>query len=62
VLPLPRILVLVEVAAVEVGQAGRILGKWAGTQSRMTPMPQRWRWSTIQRKSSGLPKRLVGAK
>ena len=36
-------------------------GKWAGTQSTITPMPRWWRWSTSQRKSSGSPKRDVGA-
>ena len=37
------------------------LGKCAGTQSAMTPMPRWCRWSTKKRKSSGVPKRDVGA-
>ena len=37
-------------------------GKCAGTQSRMTPMPFACRRSTKVRKSSGVPKRDVGAK
>ncbi len=30
-------------------------GKWAGTQSTMTPIPLRWRELTRARKSSGSP-------
>ncbi len=37
-------------------------GKWAGTQSRMTPMPAWCSLSISIRKSSGLPNRAVGAK
>ncbi len=33
-----------------------------GTQSRITPMPRWWRWSTRAIRSWGVPKRLVAAK
>ena len=36
------------------------LGKWAGTQSTITPMPARCNSSTRNLKSSGVPKRAVG--
>ena len=39
VLALARVGVLVEVGAVEVAEAVASRGKWAGTQSRITPMP-----------------------
>jgi hypothetical protein len=59
---LPRVGVLVEVGAVELGEREGVPGKCAGTQSRMTPIPRWWRWSTNQAKSSGVPNRWVGAK
>ena len=56
-----RIGMFVERRAVEERQAVRVLGKCAGTQSRITPMPCLMAWSIKNMKSSGVPKREVGA-
>ena len=49
-----RVRVLVERRAVEAApSANSSRGKWAGTQSRITPMPRSCRRSTISRRSSG---------
>ena len=57
-----RILVLVEARAVEACERPLVAGKWAGTQSRITPMPAPWNASTSARKSSGVPRVDCGAK
>jgi len=62
VLAAARVLVLVERGAVEEAQAVVVAREVPGTQSRITPMPARCRVSTRNLKSSGVPKRLVGAK
>jgi hypothetical protein len=37
------------------------LGKWAGTQSTITPIPARWKASTSDISACGGPNRLVAA-
>ena len=55
---LARVGVLVEVRCRRSAPAPkRRSGSAPGTQSRITPMPRRCRWSTNARKSSGVPKR-----
>ena len=55
VLALAGVGVLVEGGAVEAGQRPVVLGKWAGTQSTITPMPRLVEVVDEVRKSSGSP-------